>query len=329
MYKSIVRRQIGIALAGLLMASMQAAAQTPAFPSQTIRMIVPAAPGGSTDILARSLARIMQEQTGAAIVVDHRAGAGGAIGGQALTQAAPNGYTILVTVPDGVTVLPNLRKDIPYNVERDLLPIGLIAETSWLFAINAKLPAKTLNELLQGAAARPGSLKFSSPGTGTSSHLITEMLGMRNNLQMLHVPYKGAGPATMAAISGEVDMIATSPITLKNFLDSGQLRGLAITGGTRTAALPNIPTMVEAGFPDFVASAWFGVFAPANMPAGRAEKLDEMVSAAVRHPDMQKQIATMGLDSRFMSRADFAKFVTVDSARWRQVIEKSKVVMTE
>ena len=324
----LARRLFTVAMASLLLAASAVQAQQ-AFPSQPIRLIVPAAPGGSTDILARSLARIMQEQSGVAVIVDNKAGAGGAIGVQAAVQAAPNGYTLLVTVPDGVTVLPNLRKDIPYNAERDLVPIGLIAETSWLFAVNAKLPYKNMKELVQAAAAKPGSIRFASPGTGTSAHLITELLGIRNNLQMLHVPYKGAGPATTAVIAGEVDLIATSPISLKNFLDSGQLRGLAITGGTRAAALPAIPTMVEAGFPDFVASAWFGVFAPAGMPAGRAEKLDEMVSAAVHHPDLQKQIAEMGLDSRFMSRTDFARYVTADSARWKQVIEKSRVVVTD
>ena len=234
-----------------------------------------------------------------------------------------------MTVPDGVTVLPNLRKDIPYNVERDLLPIGLIAETSWLFAINPKVPARNMKELVALAAAKSGAIKFSSPGTGTSAHLITESLALGSNLQMLHVPYKGAGPATTAVLSGEVDMIATSPISLKNFLDSGQLRGLAITGGSRAAALPNIPTMVEAGFPEFVASAWFGVFAPAGLPAGRAERLEEIVSAAVRHPDLQKQIASMGLDSKLMNRAEFSRYVTADSQRWRHVIEKSKVVMTD
>ena len=324
---ALMRRLCAMVAAALLLASGQAMGQ--AFPSQPIRLVVPASPGGSTDILARTLARIMQEQTGAAVVVDNKAGAGGAIGVQAVTQAAPTGYTLLMTVPDAVTVLPHLRKDIPYNVERDLVPIGIVAEGSWLFAVNPKVPAQNVKELLQLAGTKPGNLRYSSAGVGTSGHLIVEMLGLQNKVQMLHVPYKGAGPATTAVISGEVDFIAASPITLKGFLDSGQVRGLAITGGNRARARPNIPTMTESGFPDFVAAAWFGIFAPANLPAGRAERLEEIITAAVHHPDLQNQIAKSGLDARFMSRSEFAKYVAADSARWKQVIERAKISLTE
>ncbi len=323
----LLRAFFTLGMFGLMLIASQAGAQI--FPSQPIRLIVPVAPGGSTDLLARTLGRIIQEQTGATVIVENKAGAGGTIGVQALTQAAPNGYTLLMTAPDGITVLPHLRKDIPYNVERDLLPIGLVAETSWVFAINPKVPARNMKELVALAAAKSGAIRFASPGTGTSAHLVTENLALIGNVQMLHVPYKGAGPATTAVLAGEVDMVTTSPASLKNFLDSGQLRGLAITGGSRAVALPNIPTMVEAGFPEFVASAWFGVFAPAGLPAGRAERLEEIVSAAVRHPDLQKQIASTGLDSKLMNRAEFSRYVTTDSLRWRNVIEKSKVVLTD
>jgi tripartite-type tricarboxylate transporter receptor subunit TctC len=306
----------------------QAAAQ--AYPGQQpIKLIVPAAPGGSTDILARSLAHIIQKQTGTTVVVDNRAGAGGAIGVGAVVHAPNDGYTLLVTVPDGVTVLPHLRKDIPYQPARDLMPIAMMAETSWLFTVNAAVPAKTMKELAALAAAKPGSIRYSSPGIGTSAHLITERLRLESNTEMLHVPYKGAGPATMAVVMGEVDFIATSPISVKSFLDGGKVRGLAITGGKRSAVLPDIPTMVEAGFPGFVASAWFGVFAPAGVAADRAEQVDKVVSAAVRDPEFQKQIAAMGLDSSIMTRGAFGDFVTNDSRRWREVIEKSKVTLSE
>jgi tripartite-type tricarboxylate transporter receptor subunit TctC len=164
------------------------------FPSQPIKLVVPASPGGSTDVLARSLAHAIQDQTGATVIVDNRAGAGGAIGVAAVVNAPADGYTLLVTVPDGVTVLPHLRKDIPYQPLRDLVPICVMAETLWLFAVTASLPVKSMKELVQAAAAKPGSIRYSSPGIGTSAHLITERLRLESNTEVLHVPYKGAGP---------------------------------------------------------------------------------------------------------------------------------------
>ncbi|HEX2884951.1 tripartite tricarboxylate transporter substrate binding protein [Vineibacter terrae] len=329
-----VRQIFTAALRGILVMAaitaftdLRAVAQS--FPSQPIKLVVPAAPGGSTDILARSMAQLIQQQTGVSVVVDNRAGAGGTIGVGAVVHAPPDGHTLLVTVPDGITVLPHLRKDIPYRAAQDLMPIGLMAETSWLFAVNAGSPFKTMKDLIAAAAAKPGSIRYSSPGIGTSAHLVTERLRLQSNTDMLHVPYKGAGPATMAVVMGEVDMIATSPISLKAFLDGGKIRGLAITGGRRSAVLPDIPTMEESGFAGFVASAWFGVFAPAGLSADRAEQVDRIVSAAVRHPDFQKQILAMGLDPRLMNRTEFAAYVAADSTRWREVVEKSKVSLSD
>lgn len=304
-----------------------AAADT--FPNQPIKLVVPAAPGGSTDILARALAQGMQQQTGATVIVENRAGAGGAIGAGAVVNATPDGHTLLVTVPDAVTVLPHLRKDIPYDALRDLEPIGVMAETYWLFAVRADLPAKDMRELVKLAVAKPEAIRFSSPGVGTSAHLITERLALEAKAKMLHVPYKGAGPATAAVVSGEVDMIATSPISLKQFLDSGKLRGLAVTGPERIPALPGVPTLIESGFPNFSASAWFGVFAPAKLSPDLATRLHEMVTAAVNSPEFQKRLEAMGLSYRPMSRAQFASFVKTDSQRWQEVVVKSKVSITD
>ena len=278
--------------------SLCAIAQTAPSSSQPIRLIVPAAPGGSTDILARSMAKIFQQQTGTSVIVDNRAGAGGAIGVAAVARAPADGLTLLITVPDGVTVLPYLRKDIPYNVERELRPLALIAETSWLFAVNPKVPAKSISELVALAAQRPGAIRFASPGIGTTAHLITEMLALKAHVRMLHVPYKGAGPAATAVITGEVDLIASSPITLKSFVSSGQMRALATTGSARPEVLPDTPTMVESGFPGFSASAWYGLYAPAGISAERAEWLEHAISATVHDPEFQALLKKMGLENR-------------------------------
>lgn len=309
-------------------AATMAAAQT-AFPPQPIKLVVPAAPGGSTDVLARVLAQALQQQTGGTFIVDNRAGAGGAIGVATVVNAPSDGATLLVTVPDGVTVLPHLRKDIPYQALTDLAPVAMMAETYWLFAVTPSVPAKTMQELVAQAKAKPGSIRYSSPGIGTSAHLITERLQLESGTEMLHVPYKGAGPATTAVVNGEVDMIATSPISLKTFLDDGRLRALAITGSQRLSALPNVPTLLESGFPGFAASAWFGVFAPAKLPAEQAEKIHAAIAAAVATPDFQKRLVDMGLTPHPMSRAEFASFVAEDSKRWKEVIEKSNVSMSD
>lgn len=326
-----MRRILAAALCGALaLAALGDVARAQSFPpSQPVKLVVPAAPGGSTDVLARVLAQTLQQQTGGTFIVDNRAGAGGAIGVQAVVNAPADGTTLLVTVPDGVTVLPHLRKDIPYQALTDLAPVALMAETYWLFAVNPKVPAKTMQELVAQAKAKPGSVRYSSPGIGTSAHLITERLALESGTEMLHVPYKGAGPATAAVVNGEVDMIATSPISLKSFLDDGRLRALAITGAQRLAALPEVPTMVESGFPGFAASAWFGVFAPAKVQPDLLERISEAVAKAVATPDFQQHLATMGLTPRQMSRAEFARFVAADSERWRQVIEKSKVSLQD
>jgi tripartite-type tricarboxylate transporter receptor subunit TctC len=300
------------------------------FPGQQpIRLIVPAAAGGPTDVLARSLANIIQQQTGATVIVDNRAGASGAIGVNAVVRAPADGYTLLVAVPDAVIVLPHLRKDLPYQPARDLMPIAMMAETSWLFTVNANLPARTMKDLIAAAAAKPGSIRYASPGIGTSTHLITERLRLQSNTDMLHVPYKGAAPAAMAVIAGEVDLLATSPLSVKAFLDGGKMRGLALTGARRSAVLPDVPTMVEAGFPGFVASSWFALFAPAGLSAERAAQVDAIASAAIRHPAFQKEITAMGLDSSLMTRSQFADHVAAGSARWREVIEKSHVTLSD
>ena len=327
-FKFAMRAKAG-ALAVLLAWSAAAVAQAPAAPGATIRLVVPAAPGGSTDILARNLGRIIQEQTGTAIIVDNKAGAGGAIGAAAVARAAPDGLTVLMTVPDAITVLPSLRKDLPYNVDRDLVPIALVAETSWVFAVNAKSPAKTIQDLLRMAASRRGGFTFASPGIGTSAHLITEMLAQKANVQMLHVPYKGGGPATTALVGGEVELLATSPIGVKGMVDSGQLRALVMTGGMRSSVMPDVPTLAESGFPGFVASAWYGLFAPAGLSPARAERLEEMVQAAARSPTFLKQLEQMGLESRYMGHGDFTQFLVADSARWRDVIANARNKLTD
>lgn len=327
--RSTLRRFAALALAGLLAMAGPASAQT--FPSQPIRLIVPSAPGASTDILARLLSRIVQEQTGATVVVDNKAGGASTIGVGMAARSTPDGYTLVVAHPDALSIQPALRKDIPYKAERDLEPIAMIAETSWIFVVNPKvLPnVKTMKDLVDLGKAKPDQIKYASPGIGTSGHLVDAMLGLHGNAKFFHVPYNGAMPATLAGLSGEVDFLSSTPATLEVFLKDGKLRALAFTGAQRSSVLPDVPTMIESGFPDFTASAWFGIFAPAGLPAGRAAQLEKIFTDAMRTDEYQKKMAALGFEKRSMNRGEFAKFLATDSTRWRGIIDAVKVILKE
>jgi tripartite-type tricarboxylate transporter receptor subunit TctC len=312
-----------------LFATLTGGATAQGFPSAPIRLVVPAAPGGSTDIIARSLAKLIQEQSGASVVVDNRAGAGGAIGAEAVARAVPDGHTLLMTVPDAITVLPHMRKDIPYQAFKDFTPIAMVAETSWVFAANPAVPVKDARDLAALAASKPGQVKYGSPGVGTSAHLITETFAQQARIDLLHVPYKGAGPAATAVVGREVEFIATSPIGVKSFVDQGRLKPLAITGSSRSSVMPDVPTLSESGFAGFEASAWFGVLAPAGLPAGRAERIEELVRAAARSPSFLAQLKQMGLEGRYVALLDFRRLLEADSVRWRDTIANLKSPVTQ
>ena len=304
-----------------------ASAQTQAFPAKTIRLVVPAAPGGSTDTLSRVLGRVIQEQTGVAVVIENKAGASGSIGVSAVVHSPADGYTLLVSVPDAITVYPLLKKNVPYRVEKDLTPITLVANTNFVFAVESKSKAGNLKDFI--ALAKAGKLSYATPGNGTSGHLVMEMLKLRTGIDLLHVPYKGSGPAMLSVIARETEMTATSPTSLKSFVDSGQLKGLAITKESRSAMLPNVPTMAESGYADFVIPAWFGVFAPAGVTEPVADRLNELVLAAIRSPVFVKHAASLGLEIDPVSRQAFGQLLTKETLRWKQLIEISNLVLED
>lgn len=315
-------------LAGLLvLAGVSPAALAQAFPSRPIRLIVPAAPGGSTDILARVLGKIIQEQAGVPVVVDNRAGAAGSIGVSAAVHAPANGYTLLISVPDAVTVYPLMKKDVPYRVEKDLTPIALIANTHYVFAVSGASPARSVQDFV--ALAKSGKLTYASQGSGSSGQLVSEMFKLRTGADLLHVPYKGVGPAMVAVIGREADMIATSPASLKSFVDGGQLRALATTSERRLDTLPDVPTMAESGYADFVIPAWWGVFAPANLDPALADKLHDIMVAAIASPEFQKQAVSMQLELEPMERQAFGTMLAAESIRWKQLIDSAKIRIDE
>lgn len=302
------------------------AVQSQAFPSKAIRIIVPAAAGGPTDTIARILGKIMSEQNGVPVVVENKAGAAGSIGVHATVQAPPDGYTLLVSTPDAVTVYPLVKKNVPYR-STDLTPITLVASTPYVFAVNAQSPAKTMKEFV--ALARTQKFAMATPGAGASAHIVLELLKQRAGIELLHVPYKGAGPALQAVIAGETEITASSPVTLKGHVDNGKLRALAVSKAARNPVMPSVPTMIESGFANFDVAAWFGFFAPPGISPHVADKLNEMVLAAMNSPDYTTRMAALGLEVEPLSRGKYGEMLAAETERWKHLIYSAKITADE
>lgn len=328
---TLTRRQLvsAAALAACTLGALPLQAQT-AFPSRPIRIIVPTAPGGGTDVVARALSKIMQQQ-GVANFIDNKGGAGGAVGLAAVANALPDGYTISLTGPDALTVMPAIvtPADLGYRADKDFLPIAQVGDTHYAFAVSTALPVNNMNELIALAKSKPGQLAFASQGRGTAGHLISKLLEQRTGTEFLDVPYKGAAPAMAALMSGEAQIIATSPASLKAQLGGGRLKPLASASDTRSPMLPETPTMAEAGYPSFIVSAYWGVIAPAGVPDAIANRLTEMVLAASRTPEMAERLAALGGEPRVRDRAGFATFLRDDAALWKKVVVDGKITLKD
>jgi tripartite-type tricarboxylate transporter receptor subunit TctC len=324
--RSIAARTRRHALLSMLAATaigLPGLAGAQSYPSKPIKMIIPAAPGGGTDVMGRTLARVMSEKNGIPVVVENRPGASGSIGVQAVINAPADGYTILMTLADATTIYPLLKKAPPYKVDRDLTPIAQVAFTHVLYAVSTASPYKSVQDLV--AQSKGSKMAYGSNGFATTSHLWIELFKQKTGADMLHVPYKGAAPALQGLLSGEHSLVVASPATLKVQMDAGRVRPIAATSPKRLPAFPDVPTMVESGYADFVVGAWFGIFAPAKMSPAIADKLHDMIVTAMATPEYQKHAESFKFDTPQMPRADFAKLIAADAAVWRAAIEAAKI----
>ena len=298
-----------------------------AWPEKPITLIVPAAPGGTTDIAARLLSDKLGTALGTTVVVENRAGAAGIIGSQALVRAAPDGYTI-----DFGNIGPNsinysLYKTLPYKPS-DFAPITLVISVPNILVVNSKSPYKTVKELVDAIKADPkGIYSFGSSGTGQSPHLSSEMFAQRTGLTMTHIPYKGMGPAVAALLGGQVTFLIDNLPSSIAFIRSGQFRALAITGAVRSPELPDVPTMAEAGIKDMVVTAWFGLMAPAGTPPEIINKIQQATKKIIETPDMQKRFTEMGGTTGGNTPAEFSAFIDKERASWKQIVEAAKLSM--
>ena len=304
-------RQGAAALAAWLVAAA-AWAQAQNYPNRPVRVVVAAATGGP-DIVARVVAAKLQEQMGQAFVVENQPGANGIVGATTVAKAPPDGYTLLV-YSSGFVINPYVHKSLPYDTEKDFAPVtNLVTNGGLFFAVANSVPAKTLQEFL-AYAKQPGvQLAYSTPGVGNTWHLATEVFDNLVGIKMTHIPYKGGGPATAALAAGEVQAMFASPAPLMPHYKSGRVRVLAFTGEKRHPALPEVPTMAEAGVPQYKHDGgWFALFAPAGTPADIVDKLWHEVRSAVQQPDVRERFAKLGVEPVADSPADFRKFIQAE-----------------
>jgi tripartite-type tricarboxylate transporter receptor subunit TctC len=301
-----------------LFPALQAEAQN--YPDKAVRMVVPYAPGGSVDVMARILAPKLTGAMGQQVVVDNRPGASGNIGTEMAVHAPADGYTILmVTIP--LVVNPSLYAKLPFDVVKDLAPVSLLAASSFLMVIHPSLPVRSVKELIALAKREPGKLNYPSGGNGTNSHIATELFKNLTGTQIVHVPYKGGGPALIAVLSGESDVAILGFDVVMSHVRAGRLRALGICGTQRSSALPNLPTIAEAGVQGYEFSSWYGVLAPAATPAGLINALNEYLAKAMRAPDLVERFAKDGTEVIVSSSGQFASHIRVELARWARVVK--------
>jgi tripartite-type tricarboxylate transporter receptor subunit TctC len=285
-------------------------------------MIVAFAPGGIADFAARSISQRLAENLGVPVVVENRPGAGGVIGADLVAKAAPDGYTVLVTSISH-TINPSVTKNLPFDTQRDFAPVMLIADAPNILVVHPSVPAASLQELIELARRRPGQLNYASSGVGTSTHLCGELLKAMTAIDLVHVPYKGGGPAVAELLGGQVQlMFATLPTVLEH-IRAGKLRALGVTGGQRFAGAPEFPTIAQAGLPGYEVSGWSGLFAPAGTPRAAIDRLAAETARILREPALKERFLAQGAEPAVKLPDEFAAFVDSEMRKWKNVAEFS------
>lgn len=310
------------ALVALIASSMAVAAPaaTTDWPTKTVRIIAPFPAGGTVDIVARTVGQKLADELHQSFIVDNRGGAGGSLGTAVMTHAAPDGYTIMVNHM-GLAFNAALYDNLSYDTLRDVLPVAYVGATPNVLVVTKNFPAKDVGEFLALARAKPGTINYGSGGVGSAGHLPMELLQSATGIKLVHVPYKGNGPALIDLISGQIQvMLATIPAVMP-YITSGQLRALATSGSHRSSALPDLPTLDEAGVKGFDYQPWYAFFAPGGTPPAVADKLHDAINAVLEDPATAQKLAHEGLDVHPMSRQQFTDTVHGDVTKWAGVIK--------
>ncbi len=306
-----------------LIASLAAGASlAQEYPSRPVRMVVPFSPGGSTDVLARIVGQKLTERSGQPVIIENRAGAGGNIGAEQVARSAPDGYTLLLGgVPHAISA--SLYSKLPYDMARDLAAIAEVASFPSAIVLHPSLPANSVKELIALARARPGQLSFGSAGNGSPNHLSLELFQTMAGVRMVHVPYKGSGQLVGDLLAGQVQLASMGLPVAVPHVQSGKLRAIAVTGAARSSLLPEVPTVSEAALPGFEVTSWYGVFAPAGLPADIVAKLNSEIGSAVTAAEVKERLAALGAEPSVKSPDQFGRYVRQEIAKWAKVVKDS------
>lgn len=310
--------------AATLVLGFNVSAWAQSYPARNITLVVPYPPGGGTDLFARVIAQDLARQFDKQLIVDNRSGGAGNIGAEFVAKAAPDGYTLLYTASQ-IVVSKVLSKNVRFDAQRDLRPISMTISIPLVLAVHPSLPVRNLKELIALAKAKPGSLTYSSSGTGASGHFTMELLNSKVGIDTRHVPYRGAAPSLTSVISGETQMAFLVPPLVQAHVASGKLRVLAVSSRTRSAVLPNVPTVQEQGVRDYEALQWHGFFAPASTPEGLINQLHGAVVKALARPELKSKLAAEGADVVGSSPAGFAAFFQQELVKWNDVAKRAGI----
>ena len=312
-----------VALCGGLLAVLSGTAWTAGYPERLVRIIAPYPPGGPTDMMGRLIGERLQIALGQPVVIDNRAGAGGVVGAELAARAAPDGYVIVWGTNGSHAINATLHPRLPYDPIKDFAPISLVARGMNILVVHPSLPVRSVSELIALARAKPGRLNFASAGNGATSQLAGEMFKMQTRVAITHVPYKGAAPAITALMAGEVEMAILDVPALLPHIRSGKLRALGVASLRKSAVLPDLPTLNEAGLAGFDASSWHAMFAPARTPREIIARLNAEIRNVLKIPDVAERVAALGMEAVGSTPEELAEFLREEIARWAKVIRQA------
>jgi tripartite-type tricarboxylate transporter receptor subunit TctC len=312
-----MKSTIGITACALALCTAHAAAQT--YPSKSIRLIVPWAPGGNVDITGRIIGAALTESLGQIVVVDNRAGGGGTIGASMVAKSVPDGYTLLMGSSGSVTAGPAVYANMPYDPVKDFAPVGMVQIVPMIVITHPKVPANNLKELIALAKERAGKITMASSGTGSSNHLAIELFNTMAGVKFIHVPYKGSGPALAELLGGQVETMIDQLTSSIGFIREGRLKAIAVTTNVRSTVMPNIPTLEEAGLKGFEANTFTGILAPAGTPKPVIDRLHADIIKALRTATVREKFQNLGADPQERTVRDFGEFIRADLDKWKKV----------
>jgi tripartite-type tricarboxylate transporter receptor subunit TctC len=312
-----VIRASAVALVGLALSAVQAVSE-PSYPSRPVRIIVPSEAGGGTDISARALADRLAQSTGQQFYIENRPGAAGMLGIEIAARAPNDGYTLLIAAST-ITIVPSTNSNVKYDILRDFAPISQLINSPSVLLVNPALPIKSVKDFLATAKAKPGELSYASAGVGSQPHMAMELLGLMADISIQHIPYKGVAPAMTDVIGGRVASMMGNLISAKSQIDAGHLRGLAVSSLKRSAVLPSLPTVSEAGVAGYEAIQWFGLFAPAGTPAPILARLQSETVEALKSPEIQQRLAADGTEAVGNTSAEFTAQIKSELEKWSKV----------